>query len=797
MTWDVARVTQALAVERQAGYANLQGREYRFYEFLLEQMSLVAVDWLPKPVMNQWQVLLAEMRHYPQLTHEQREALVERIAALVPQIRIPGAPSPRVQETQPPPPSEATLIAELDVLKPHQKRYLQQLGLNTLGDVLHYYPRTYVDYSQRSLIKDLQAGKTVTVIAEIRSFRCFTSPKNPQLTIAEWWVADGSGRMKINRYYMGKRYAHKGWQEQQRKLYKPGVLVAIFGLVKQTKFSQTLHEPELQIIDEESASKGKIVPVYGLRADLKASWVRQAIHSVLPLVKSWPDPLPEALKKQYDLVALGTAYQGIHAPRYSEELKRARTRLVFDELFYLQLSFLQRRRQNQRHPSPVLAVEGQLLQKFRAQLPFPLTHAQERVIQEILQDLQKPQPMQRLVQGDVGSGKTVVAVMAMLAAIEAGYQAALMAPTEVLAEQHYQKLLHWLTPLHLPVELLTGSTKAGQRRQILAQLATGEIPLVIGTHALIQEDVNFRNLGLVIIDEQHRFGVEQRSLLQQKGSEPHVLAMTATPIPRTLALTIHGDLDVSQIDELPPGRQKMTTTVIPGSQRHSAYDLIRREVVQGRQAYIILPLIEESEKLEAKAATAEYQKLQEMTFKNYRLGLLHGRQTTAEKDATLRAFRDGEIQILVSTTVVEVGVDVPNATVMMIENAERFGLAQLHQLRGRVGRGSHPSHCILVTQGKGEDTQQRLQVLTQSQDGFLIADMDLRLRGPGEILGTRQAGLPDLALTSLIEDQDILETARQAAEQLLQNDPELTHYPQLKNALCRYLERLTGRVVLS
>jgi ATP-dependent DNA helicase RecG len=797
MTWDAVRVGKALAWERDEGYPNLQGQHCFFYEFLLEQMSLVSLDWLPKPAINQWQVLLAELRHYPQLTHDQREALVQRIAALVPQVRPPGTPSPRVQETPPSPPTEATPIRELEILKPQQKKVLYQLGLNTLGDVLRYYPRSYVDYSQRLLIKDLQPGSTVTVIATIRSFRCFTSPKNPQLTIAEWWVADRSGRMKINRYYMGKRYANKAWQEQQRKNYPTGALVAISGLVKETKFSKTLTEPSIQIIDEESESGGKIIPVYALKSDLKASWVRQAIHGVLPLVKSWTDPLPESLKKQYHLVDLGTAYRGIHAPQYSEELKRARTRLVFDELFYLQLSFLQRRYQNRRHTSPVVCAEGKLLQAFRAQLPFQLTGAQKRVVQEILHDLQQPQPMQRLVQGDVGSGKTVVAVMAMLAAIEAGYQSALMAPTEVLAEQHYQKLLHWLTPLHIPVELLTGSTKASQRRQILAQLSTGEVSLVVGTHALIQEDVNFQHLGLVVIDEQHRFGVNQRSLLQQKGMEPHVLTMTATPIPRTLALTIHGDLDVSQIDELPPGRQPIQTTVIPASQRHFAYDLIRREIVQGRQAYIILPLIEESEKLEAKAAIAEYQKLQEMTFKGCRLGLLHGRQSAAEKDAALRAFRDGETQILVSTTVVEVGVDVPNATVMLIENAERFGLAQLHQLRGRVGRGTHPSYCLLVTQGKGEDTQQRLNVLTQSQDGFFIAEMDLRLRGPGEILGTRQAGLPDLALASLIEDQDILETARHAAEQLMEKNPELSDYPQLQRELQQRLERLTGRVVLS
>lgn len=795
MVWDAPRVAQALTVEREAGYPNLQGRQYRFAEFLQEQMRQVPPDWLPQGVINQWQVLLAELHHYPHLTSDQREALLARIARLIPQVHPPEAPTRRVPTS--PPLTANTPISSLDVLKPQQKKCLYALGLTTLGEVLNYYPRSYVDYSQRLPIKDLAAGQTVTIIAQIRSFRCFTSPKNPQLTIAEWWVADRSGRLKINRYYMGKRYANKAWQEQQKRLYTPGVLVAISGLVKETQFSKTLTEPQVQIIDEEPESVGKIIPVYALRGDLKASAVRQAIHGVLPLVKSWPDPLPAAIKKQYRLVDLGTAYQGIHAPRYAEEWQRARTRLVFDELFYLQLGFLQRRQHQRRQPSPRLLPEGQLVQKFRSQLPFALTGAQERVVQEILQDLQRPQPMQRLLQGDVGSGKTVVAVMAMLAAVEAGYQVALMAPTEVLAEQHYQKLLEWLTPLHLPVELLTGSTKTSQRRQILAQLATGEIPILVGTHALIQEDVHFQRLGLVIIDEQHRFGVGQRSLLQQKGMAPHVLTMTATPIPRTLALTIHGDLDVSQIDELPPGRKPIKTSIFSASQRHFAYDLIRREITQGRQAYIILPLVEESDKLAAKAAVAEYQKLKEMTFKGCRLGLLHGRQSPAEKDAALRAFRDGETQILVATTVVEVGVDVPNATVILIENAERFGLAQLHQLRGRVGRGSHPSYCLLITQGKGEDTQQRLQVLTQSQDGFFIAEMDLRLRGPGEILGTRQAGLPDLALASLIEDQEILATARQAAEQLVEQDPELAQYPQLQAELRQRLERLTGQVVLS
>jgi ATP-dependent DNA helicase RecG len=538
--------------------------------------------------------------------------------------------------------------------------------------------------------------------------------------------------------------------------------------------------------------------VYPLSDGVGADVVRKAVIAALPAAKQLADALPEEVLNQYQLIGLTNAIENIHFPPDRDCLSAARRRLVFDEFFYLQLGLLTRRQQQKQvETSAVLAPKGKLIDEFHQMLPFQLTNAQNRVIQEILQDLYSPEPMNRLVQGDVGAGKTVVAVVAMLAAIQAGYQAALMAPTEVLAEQHYRKLVEWFNLMHLPVELLTGSTKAGKRRQIHAHLETGELPVLVGTHALIQDQVNFHRLGLVVIDEQHRFGVQQRARLQQKGESPHVLTMTATPIPRTLALTLHGDLDVSQIDELPPGRQPIQTTILNGKQRRDAYDLIQREVAKGRQVYVVLPLIEESEKLDVKSAVEEHQKLQSKIFPEFKIGLLHGRMSSAEKDQAITLFRDRETQILVSTTVVEVGVDVPNATVMLIENAERFGLSQVHQLRGRVGRGKDKSYCLLMLGGSTPEARQRLQVLEQSQDGFLIAEMDLQLRGPGQVLGTRQSGLPDFALASLVEDQEVLQLARDAAQKVLEKDPKLQGLPLMRDELNRRYIKIMGGSILT
>ncbi len=681
--------------------------------------------------------------------------------------------------------------------------YLAKLGLYTVRDILFYYPRDHIDYARQVNISELMPGETVTLVGLVKRCTCFTSPKNKKLTILELLLKDRTGQIKISRFFAGVRYSNRGWQEGLKRRYPVDAVVAASGLVKGSKYGRTLEDPELEVLADpgdsiDSMTIGRVVPIYPLTEGVGADIVRKAIVAALPATAQLKDPLPDALRKQYGLLKLPEAIANIHFPADSTTKEAARRRLIFDEFFYLQLGFLKRRQTlRQVQNSAILAPTGQLIERFYALLPFQLTGAQQRVLNDILNDLQKSVPMNRLVQGDVGSGKTIVAVVAILAAIQSGYQTALMAPTEVLAEQHYRKLVGWFNLLHLPVELLTGSTKTAKRRLIHAQLETGELPLLVGTHALIQDKVNFQRLGLVVIDEQHRFGVEQRALLQQKGEQPHVLTMTATPIPRTLALTLHGDLDVSQIDELPPGRQAICTTVLSGRERPHAYDLIKREIAQGRQAYIVLPLVEESEKLDVRSAIEEHQKLQDKEFPHFQVGLLHGRMTSVEKDEAINKFRNNQTQILVATTVIEVGVDVPNATVMLIENAERFGLSQLHQLRGRVGRGAQQSYCLLISSSKTADARYRLNVLEQSQDGFFISEMDMRLRGPGAVLGTRQSGMPDFALASLVEDQEVLILAREAAEKVIARDETLNSWPVMRAELEYRYQRLMGGAILT
>ena len=680
---------------------------------------------------------------------------------------------------------------------------LARLDLHTIRDLLFYYPRDHIDYARQVNISELAGGETVTIIARVKRFNFFTSPKNKKLSILELILKDNTGEIKVSRFFAGARFTSRGWQETLKRNYPVGSMLAACGLVKGGKYGLTLDNPELEVLASpgdaiDSLTIGRVVPIYSLTEGVVANTVRQAVIAALTAVVNLKDPLPKGLREKYDLMELKEAIPNIHFPKDSDSLKIARRRLVFDEFFYLQVGLLQRQKQAKAiQTGAILTPKGKLLEKFQKILPFKFTGAQQRVINEILTDLQKATPMNRLVQGDVGSGKTVVAVMAILAAIQSGYQAALMAPTEVLAEQHYHKLVSWFNLLHLPVELLTGSTKIAKRREIHSQLETGELPLLVGTHALIQDKVNFQRLGLVVIDEQHRFGVQQRAKLQQKGEQPHVLTMTATPIPRTLALTVHGDLDVSQIDELPPGRQQIKTTLLNGHQRTQAYDLIRREVAQGRQVYVVLPLVEESEKLDLRSAVDEHQKLQESVFPDFQVGLLHGRMNSAEKEEAIHKFRDNETQIIVSTTVIEVGVDVPNATVMLIEHAERFGLSQLHQLRGRVGRGAAQSFCLLMSSSRSADAQQRLKVLEQSQDGFFISEMDMRFRGPGEVMGTRQSGVADFTLASLVEDEDVLLLARQAAEKVIDMDASLARWPLMQDELRYRYERLMGGAILT
>lgn len=844
---DWIRLRRALAVEAERGFNDLEGKQQRFSEFLYDSLRHPPAN-LSELERQQWAALAEKYADYGELAFAQRQHLVADTRRTLyqsqrtlenPSVSTPAAnpaanpaatrdPSghgssnsaPSGRDRPPPPPKTTALSASgttpsgtkptleqavtyLKGIGPKNGDRLAKLGLWTVRDVLYYYPRDYIDYAKQVKIAKLTPGETVTVVGTVRKVNCFTSPRNTKLTIFELILDDGSGRMKLNRFYAGSRYSQVSWQQQQKRGFPVGAIVAASGLVKEGKFGLSLEDPELEVLDRpggaiESLTIGRVVPVYPLTEGVSADIIRRAVVAALPAVTELKEAMTADLLRQYDLMGVQTAIAQIHFPDTAETLAAARRRLVFDEFFYLQLGLLRRRLQQQQQRTAVtLAPTGTLIDAFYQVMPFALTAAQQRVVNDILTDLQRPIPMNRLVQGDVGSGKTVVAVIAILAAIQAGYQAALMAPTEVLAEQHYRKLLDWFTHLHLPVELLTGSTKTAKRRTILSQLTTGELPVLVGTHALIEDPVQFQQLGLVVIDEQHRFGVQQRARLQQKGPNPHVLTLTATPIPRTLALTLHGDLDVSQIDELPPGRQPIQTTLLTGRDRTHAYDLMRREIVQGRQVYIVLPLVEESEKLDLKSAIEEHRHLSEGVFPEFKVGLLHGRMSSAEKDQAITAFRDGHTPILVSTTVVEVGVDVPNATVMLIEHAERFGLSQLHQLRGRVGRGSAQSYCLLMSSNRSEISLQRLRVLEQSQDGFFIAEMDLRFRGPGEVLGTRQSGLPDFALASLVEDQDILVQARTAAESLLKADPTLDLWPRIQAELERRYQKLMGGAILT
>jgi len=684
------------------------------------------------------------------------------------------------------------LVRVKGINKDVARKLATKLEIKTVFDLLFYLPRDYITY-KRSKIGNLVADTNATVIGKLVSHDLTMPARNPRLTIQTWKIKDSTGTIICKRFYQNPYYRSPQWQNSQSELYQPGVTVAVQGTIKEDSYYRALviTSPEVTIIDrrnkaqiqEVKCSSRKPIPIYSLTEGIDNQAIGETMRQILKAAKCLVDPIPQEIREKYELIKINRAIANIHSPKSASALSSARRRLVFDEFFYLQLGFLKHRQQlRQVQNSAILAPTGRLIDQFNEIKPFKFTNAQNRVINDILNDLHSTTAMNRLVQGDVGSGKTVVAVVAILAAIQSGYQAALMAPTEVLAEQHYRKLEIWFNMLHLPVELLTGSTALAKRRQIHAQLETGELPLLVGTHALIQDPVNFKKLGLVVIDEQHRFGVHQRARLVSKGKQPHVLTMTATPIPRTLALTLHGDLDVSQIDELPPGRQPIKTTVLSENRRRHAYDLIRRQIAQGRQAYIVLPLVEESETLDLRSALQEHQRLKTSIFPEFKVGLLHGRMTSAEKDEAISAFRDNQTQILVSTTVVEVGVDVPNVTVMMIENAERFGLSQLHQLRGRVGRGCDRSYCLLMSSSTTTATRQRLNVLEQSQDGFFISEMDMRLRRPGEVLGTRQSGVANFALASLVEDQEVLELARNAAESIVGN---LANYPLLEAELGR------------
>ena len=805
----------ALSLEADRGFGDLQGRQERFHNFLVRQLGEPPPIPLPTDSQARLQDFAASYRDYPGLTEPSRRRLVtitrqwlhglrQRLEPTrpmaPPRLRVVDAsPQRRASDAQ----GAFALDAPLSRVKgigPKLAERLASLGLLLVRDLLLYYPRDYVDYSAMRRIEALEPGETATIVATVRRCHGFTSPRNPNLSILELQVQDPTGRLKVTRFLAGKRFSSPAALHTQTRQFPVGATVAISGLVKSGPYGLSFQDPLIEVLESASAPVrspqiGRLLPVYALTEGLTADRLRKLVELVLPAAQRWPEPLSADRRDALDLISRPLALDQIHRPKDRDALQRARRRLVFDEFLLLQLGLMQRRAAHRQRQAPCLEGVGQrdgLVGRFLSLLPFQLTAAQQRVLAEIEADLAKAEPMARLVQGDVGSGKTVVAVAALLNAVDAGWQGALMAPTEVLAEQHYRSLCQWLTPLHISVELLTGSTSRPNRRRMLTDLANGTLRILVGTHALIEDPVDFSRLGLVVVDEQHRFGVRQRNRLLSKGLQPHLLTMTATPIPRTLALSLHGDLDVSQIDELPPGRTPIQTRQISGSDRDQAYDLIRDQVEAGQRAYVVLPLVEESEKMDLRSAVDVHRQLAEEVFPDCSVGLLHGRLNSAEKQAVIQAFACGDCQVLVSTTVVEVGVDVPEASVMVIDHADRFGLAQLHQLRGRVGRGAAASHCLLVNDSRNPLARQRLDVLVRSTDGFEIAEMDLRLRGPGQVLGTRQSGLPDLALASLADDGAVLDDAREEASRLIQEDPGLNRYPVLRQLLENQLQRMTS-----
>jgi ATP-dependent DNA helicase RecG len=649
---------------------------------------------------------------------------------------------------------------------------LAMVGVETVADLITYYPRRYVDRTNEARIRDLAVGEEAMVIVTVQRTQSRRTRGRPPRTLVLADVSDASGRLRVS-------FFNQAWRERQLR---PGTTVALFGKLDVYKGAKQMTNPVVDLIGDKT---GRIVPIYpqsekaGLSTWEVGDWVAEALRR--SAVRGLADPVPEWVLDRYDLITRAEAFAGIHAPDSMPHMQAARKRLVLDELLRVQLALVQRKRQIERTARGLShTLEGPLVAAFRARLPFALTDDQEAAIADIATDLAAPHPMHRLLQGDVGSGKTVVAVATLLAAVQGGHQGAFMAPTEVLAEQHAQGIRVLLDGVEVPddgtslfgarpvrVELLTNRVPASDRRRILAGLSAGEVDVAIGTHALIQDEVAFRSLGVAVIDEQHRFGVEQRAALRDKsgsGAVPDVLVMTATPIPRSAAMTVYGDLDVTVIRSLPAGRQPIVTRwARTEADEADAWDAVRREVAAGRQAYVVCPLIEESEKLEARSAEDTYAELAAGELSGLRLGLLHGRLAAADKDGVMARFRARELDVLVATTVIEVGVDVPNATVMVILDADRFGIAQLHQLRGRVGRGSEASWCYLVSRSDTPEADARLGALVGSDDGFELAEVDLDLRGEGTIMGERQKGRSDLKLASLRRDRSWVERAREVA----------------------------------
>ena len=656
---------------------------------------------------------------------------------------------------------------------------LKKMGLHSIKDALQHFPHRYVDYSALKPINRLRYRDEVTIIGRVQKTGLRRAGKG-RVQILESELSDGTGSIQCN-------WFNQPWLEKQLR---PGRQIQVSGRIDLFLGRKILTNPDWEPLDTKAVHTGRIVPIYGLTTGISAKTMRSWMHTVISgAAQEIPDPLPKKMRSRLQLLPADVALRGVHFPDSQKHLEDSRRCMAFTELLTMQLGMRRQKNYWKANHGQALHCDEDWMNAATASLPFTLTNSQQTTLSAVVKDIASPIPMCRLLQGDVGSGKTVIAALALAIAANNGIQGALMAPTSILAEQHYQSLRTLLASIpnldlggkNLPaIRLLLGTTPQAERKDLAAEIARGSVKILIGTHALIQESVTFPNLGLAIVDEQHRFGVAQRAALREKGKEPHLLVMTATPIPRSLALTAYGDLDLSIIDELPPGRVPVETRVIYPLERQRAYNFVRAHVKKGRQAFLIFPLVEESEKIPEKAAVDEHQRLTKDVFPDLRLGLLHGKMKADEKDAVMKQFRNGETDILVSTTVIEVGVDVPNASVMMVEGADRFGLAQLHQLRGRVGRGGQKSYCLLVSDNRTNDTEhssdiasERLKAMETTTDGFVLAEKDLELRGPGEFLGTRQAGFH--LEWARLSDRALIELTIKESERILREDPDLEH----------------------
>lgn len=794
MVENLEKIKAAIDIEVKYRYIDIHGKTQKFSSFIKKEAQK---NYKLSKKNPRWEVVIESFEHYPYASiTERRKAIEHLIRVIRADIQTQNQEQQEEKERQI---QRTKHPSEVDVMYikgvgPKVAYKLNKLGIFTAQDLMMYFPKKHIDYSSRTLIRDLKEGQTTTVFGFIKSVSSFNTRNN--LSVTRVVIGDESGRFELSFFNAkGNRYLLQRMKTQFPQ--NAGIMVS--GVVKMNNYSGqlTMDKPTYSIMTGEfkedansNLNIARIVPIYTICEDLSIKTLRKAIFNAIELYKNdIKNIVPDFIRERLGIMNKKDAVKQIHFPETMNDLEHAGFSLIFEELFLIQLKLIRLRENTAKTTSAynLQVHKDGLVQKFIAGLPFELTSGQKQAVNEILQDMNSDAPMQRLLQGDVGSGKTVVATIMLLAAVENGYQGALMAPTEILAQQHYNNLVQWLTPLGLSVGLFLGSHGKKVRQKFETDLKNGQMNIAVGTHALIQENVDFNNLGAIVVDEQHRFGVKQRNILKRKSQNPQMLTMTATPIPRTLALTVHGDLDLTVINELPKGR-KPIKTILTGSHRQ-VWDLIKQEVESGKQAYIVYPLIDESETLSAKAATIEAEKLQQEIFPQFKIGLLHGKLKNDEKEEVMKDFKDGKYDILVSTTVVEVGVDVPNATVMVIENAERFGLSQLHQLRGRVGRSSLQSYCVLITSSRSQETRERLGIMTETNDGFVIAEKDLQLRGPGEFLGTRQSGLPDLIISDIVRDAKILEIARNEAIDFVKNY-NIDDFPMLKNVTS--LEMFTG-----